>query len=225
MTADFDITDLGLTAVPEEVEPEAYVPAYSTENKPVDAGTYAATLIEGSFEDEGPVIFGSATSKKNGKSYLAARFQVAISDAIINGVNVGTRNLYGRVNAIPESLIFNEVKKGRESANQFMDLLRAAGYSGPLVTWDDYKNALLSLIEANAPLRVRVDWSAYSNPTSTDYAGTGETLRGMKNFPIGSNGKPDPHAVFLQGSAQEHSVLARNELKGFYPAAKQRQQT
>lgn len=216
---DFDLTSLGITAEPEAVEPEAYVAPYSTEQLPIDAGTYTANLIAGTFKSGGAINTTGATSKKNGKTYLAVEFQVRVNNATIKGKDVGQRNLFCRVDCIPESLKFTDVKKGREFANGFMDMLIAAGYKGSLVSNDDYLNALLGLIEDNASIRVRVDWNAFSNPKSQDYDGTGETLRGAKNFPIGDDGQPDPHATFGSGD-NEHTVLARAEVRAFYPARK-----
>lgn len=216
---DFDLTSLGITKEPETIEPEAYVPPFTEVNKdPVDAGTYTAKLVDGAFKLDGhtrPIRISSAKSKRNNQTYLAVSFVTEVQDAVVGGKNVGTKRVFTKVNTIPESLLFNEVKAGRENANSFMDALRAAGFTGSLQSNEDYINALLELIEQNALVRQRLDWNAYSNPNSTEYAGTGETVRGMKNFPLKPDGSHDPRIKI-----GESVILAQNETKAFYPAKK-----
>lgn len=217
---DFDLSDLNLTADPETIEPDAYVKPYNEiSNEPIDKGIYDLKLVDGQFKDDGgkkrPIRLGSVTSKKNGKTYLSAEFCIEVNDAKVGGKIVGTRKSWARVNAIPESVNFTNVKKGREQANSFADMLIAAGWKDPLTSNDDYLNALLTVVEGEAELRGRTDWSAYSNPNSTEYAGTGDTVRGMDNFPAMPDGSFNPR-IEIAGAV----ILARNDWKGFYPTRK-----
>lgn len=219
MSMDFDISELNLTAEPETIEPDAYVKPYNEiSNEPIDKGIYTVNFVDGQFKDDNkkrPIRLGSVTSKKNGKTYLSAEFCLQVTDAKIGGKDVGQRKSWGRVNAIPESVNFQNVKKGREQANSFADMLVAAGWKEPLTSNDDYVNALLTIVEQEAEVRWRTDWSAYSNPNSTEYAGTGETVRGMDNFPLSPEGGHNPR-IEIGGAI----ILARNDTKGFYPSKK-----
>lgn len=221
----FDLTELNLTE-PEIVPTDEYIPAFIDVSEPIDAGTYAIKFIAGEFtargskDDPKPIRVGSVTSKKNGKTYLSAEFQLEVQDAKVGGKVIGTRRVYARFNTMPESLIFQEVKHGRENANGFMDTLIAAGFTGSLRTNDDYINGVLTLIESNVSARARVDWEAYSNPNSQDYAGTGETFRGMKNFPQRIDGTYDPRINTKGADGSDVILLARNVVKAVYPAKK-----
>lgn len=222
----FDLTDLNLTD-PEQVPLDSYIPAFIDMSEPIDAGTYVVKFIAGEFRPKGdknadakPIRQGSVTSKKNGKNYLSCEYQLEVQDAKQAGKVIGTRRVFGRVNTMPESLIFQEVKAGRENANGFMDLLIAAGYNQSLRTNDDYINGLLTLIEKTATARARIDWEAYSNPNSQDYSGTGETIRGMKNFPQNVDGTYDPRITTKGADGSDVILLARNVVKAIYTPKK-----
>jgi len=225
-----DINDLNLVAEPEQVAPEEYVPPFTLiSNDPLDKGIYIGKFIDGGFNVEGkkkPYRLGTVHSKKNDKNYRSVEVAFEVEDAKINGKNVGTRRVWGRVNTMPESLIFREVRKGRENANGFMDMLRAGGYTGALASNDDYENALLTTIEDEAQVKLKVDKSAYCNPKSNDYPGCGNTVRGEDSF-IGvdtSEGTTDVGLrVLCPGDHTEATrpiLLAKNEVKAYYPFKK-----
>lgn len=227
MHNDYDISNLGLTAEPETIEPEAYTPPYNEKaTGAVDRATYTVKFIGGGFRGESQdekrdLVFSASTSKRNGKSYLAARFCVEVQDAMVHGKPVGTRRVYGRVDTIPESLKFQNVKEGRENANAFMDALRASGWTEPLRTNDDYKNAILTLIEQGSQTRALVIRSAWSNPKSTEYAGSGLSLRTEEE--LAAYAVPgDPDRVFSPGQydGEPPKLLIQNEIKAFYPLKK-----
>lgn|SRR3990167_5324884 len=227
MHNDYDISSLNLTAEPEQIKPEAYTPPYSEKVAgALDRGTYAIKFVGGGFRGESQdekrdCVFGASVSKKNGRSYLSARVCVEAADAIIHGQHVGPRRVYGRVDTIPESLKFQNVKEGRENANNFLDMLIAAGYTGSLRTNDDYKNALLTLIEQEATARALIVRSAWSNPKSTDYAGSGLSWRTEDE--LAANAVPgDPDRVFSPGQyeGEPPKLLIQNDIKAFYPASK-----
>jgi len=231
MTTDYDLSSLNLTAEPEAVEPEAYTPPYDTNTGAIDTGTYMAKFAQGSFKGSSPdekldVQFGSATCKKNGKTYLAARFSVEVSGAKKQGKDVANRRIYGRVDLIPEGMRFQNVRPGRENATSFADLLIASGWTGSLRSNDDYKNALLSLIEKEAALKVRVTKSAYSNPKSTEYAGSGLSWRGddeiNAHLVTDEQGNVDYDHVYSPGSydGQPPIIPVQNEIRNFYPIKK-----
>src|SRR4051812_44136590 len=109
--ADYDIGALGITAEPENIQPDEYV-APGRDNDPIPAGTYSVIFVDGKFKQEDrklPIRPGKATLTKNGKTYLSCEYAVQITEGKFEG-----RVLFGRVNTIPEGLVFNEVKKGRE---------------------------------------------------------------------------------------------------------------
>ncbi len=214
-----DILGLEIVTVPQEVAPDEYVPPYDEiSNDPIDKGTYTVTFIDGQFNVDNKkkaVRFGTVTSKKDGNKYRSANFALEVQDAVLHGKTVGTRRFWsGRVNTIPEKLLFQQVKKGRENANSFSDMLRAAGYKGPLRSDDDYIDAILNLIEDRASARARIDKEAYCNPNSKEYAGCGHTIKGQDSFTIdGIRAKcPGDHT-----DATRPTLLASNVVKAFYP--------
>jgi len=232
MTADlYDISQLGLTAEPETVEPESYVPAYSDTNEPINAGTYSGKLVDGGFKIQGSneklaIQIGTMTSSKNGEKYLSAQFAVEVENAKVGEKTIGKRRVYGRVNLIPESLLFNKVKEGREKATSFADLLTSAGFTGTIVGPQGHLDALLALVAKEAPVKVTVDKVGYCNPNSKDYAGCGQRLKGEDSF----TGIPSEDGgltgvgirVECPGihGGDRPILLARNEIKKFYPAGK-----
>jgi hypothetical protein len=227
----FDITDLNLTAEPEVVAPEEYTPPYNTQSMPIDKGTYNGNLVDGGFKEGNstfPVVFSAATSKKNGQSYLAARFAMEIPEATINkNPTKRPQRIYGRVDTIPEKLKFENYKETRANANAFMDLLKALGYTGSLTSNEDYRNAIIEMTAKQAAGRVRVDKQAYCNPKSTDYEGCGHTIRGEDSF-IGitdESGAIVDVGLRVKCPAAVHNgdgpvLLAQNEIKAVYPAKK-----
>lgn len=225
MIETFDLSDLNLTE-PEQVPADSYIPPFADLSEPIDGGIYPIKFIDGEFtakgskDDPKPIRIGKVTSKKNGKDYLSVEYQIEVQEAKIAGKLVGTRRVYGRANCMPESLIFQEVKPGRENANGFMDMLVAGGYTGSLRSNDDYINGLLTLIEKGATARGRIEWEAFSNPKSQEYAGTGETIRGMKNFPQNTDGSYNPRVTTKGADGQDVILLARNVVKSVYPGKK-----
>ncbi len=219
---DYDLTDLGLTKEPETVEPEAYVPAYDAVNTdPIDKGTYPVKFIDGQFKNEDkkePIRIGTVKSKKNGQTYLSIEVALEVKDAKVQGKTFEKKRTWARVNTMPESLIFQNVKPGREKANSLMDMLIAGGYKGSLRSNDDYVNGALTLVENESEARARLDKTAYCNPNSKDYAGCEHTIRGEANFNI-DNGL----RAACPGNHSDESrpiLLAKNEVKAFYPATK-----
>lgn len=213
----FDIGSLNLTAEPETIAPDEYV-APAGINEPIPAGTYDAVLVDGKFKNgtnSVPVRFGKVTSRADNKTYLSAEFAIKIMK---EGKAKG-RIVYGKVTAIPEELIFNEVQPGREKANGFLDLIMAARYDKPVEGNQGYVDALLELVESEAEVKANVDWDVYCNPKSADYAGCGFSLRGQKNFPLDSSGQPSPRVVCsgTHAAGDAPTLLARNTVKRVYP--------
>ncbi len=215
--ADYDIGALGITAEPENIQPDEYV-APGADFEPIPAGTYLVAFADGKFkadDEKLPIRPGKATLKKNGKTYLSCEYAVQIAEGKFEG-----RIIYGRVNTIPEGLVFNKVKPGRENATGFLDLLMAGGSKlSANPDSSEYLNALDTLVADGALVKASIDWEAYSSPTAKDYAGTGERMKGMKNFPLDSNGQPNPRVEMVNaGGEGTHTVLAKNIIKGVYPS-------
>lgn len=227
-----DITELNLTATPEEIAPEEYVLPWGDDQLPIDKAIYDAKLVDGKFktgngDDRTPVMFTTATSKKNGQTYPAMRFAVEV-DGLVKGVSVGKRFVYGRVDAIPEHLKFEKTKAGRENASALRDLLVAFGFTGRLGAWEDYQNAAITLVEQGAMGRASIDKEIYSNPKSSEYIGTGESIKGEENIigvPDGNGGFTDVGIRALGpghygNEAQRPILLANNVIKRVYPVKK-----
>lgn len=228
----FDISDLNLSATPEEIAPNEYVLPWGDDQLPIDKGIYDAKIIDGKFktgdgDNRSVVRFGKSTSKKNGQTYPSMEFAVEVQ-GLVKGVSVGNRFVYGRVDAIPEHLKFDKTKAGRENANSFRDLLVAFGFTGGLGSWDDYQNAIISLIENGAIGRASVDKEVYSNPKSSEYIGTGESIKGEENIigiPDGNGGFTDVGIRTLgpghyANETQRPVLLAKNVIKRVYPVKK-----
>lgn len=225
----FDISELELGSEPIDVPSSEYVAPSSGTFEPVPAGIYVGTLIPGKFKDRetgrtGTVRFGVVKSKQdNGKPYLSAEIASRITEGEYQG-----RLLFGRVNTIPYKFIFKDVEKGRENANAFMDLLRAAGYDGPLASNQDYSDAIQLVVGEERPGRISTDWSWYCNPNSTEYRGDGKTIRGMKKNASTANdageplpdGQYNPRLQYTTEFGETVTLLAKNELKAFYPPKK-----
>lgn len=214
----YDLSSLGILATPEEVAPDEYVAPSGTITL-VAKGSYPTKLISGEFktgrgDDREEIRIGKATCRNNGKDYFQVNYAVEITD----GKDAG-RRLYGRVNTIPFGLLFEKTKPGRENANGFMDLLFLSGFTGRLVSNDEYQNALLQLIIKGAIQKTSTDWSAYCNPKSKEYAGCGMSVRGMESFPPAEGGGyefrvPCPSPAH---EGQERPILlGNNDIKGHY---------
>ncbi len=216
----FDIGSLNLTAEPTEIAPEDYVKPAGGEFEPIPAGTYPAIAIKGKFNDRttgksSEIRFGGMTSKKNGKTYMSAEFALKITDGKYAG-----RLLFAKVNTMPESLIFNEVEKGRENANSYLDALMAFGYTGSLKSNEDYQTALEAIVGEERPIKANTNWEWYCNPNSTEYRGDGKTIRGQKNASLLADGTPNPRLTYLTEYGDEVVLLARNVVKGLYAVKK-----
>lgn len=210
----FDISSLNLTAEPEEIQPDEYVAPPSGVSEPVPAGTYDATFTDGKFRETGVIAPGKSTCKKNGKDYLAVRFAVKLTES--------GKFVYGRMDTIPFKFKFNEVEAGRENANEFLDTLMASGLPTPPSGNEEYITALADIVEQEKKVRASVDWQARCNPNSTEYAGCGESIRKMKNFPQNPDGTYNPR-VTCTGHHPDGNppiLLAQNEIKRIYPARK-----
>jgi hypothetical protein len=215
--SNYDISQLKITAEPADISPDEYVAPQGGDFDPVPKGTYNTILIDGKFKtDSGktqPIRVGTANSRKSGKTYLQANVAVKITDGQYKG-----RIIYGRVNTIPFKYIFNEVEPERADASAMLDLITASGGTVPEADSQAYIDTLVDLVEREAAQKTTLDWSVYCSPNAKEYNGDGFSLRGMKNFPQEADGSYNPRVDHELPSGEVVTLLAQNEIKGFWPA-------